>query len=110
MPLEPPVTTATLPSSFPMTYPSRFNLWSVGEGPEALNMGPPDSGIECESAHIGGAKSIRLDDWRRSRRSVFAARNWGARVDIGYEGLPLLPSDMLDTGLAGAPRRCRIAP
>jgi len=25
-------------------------------------MGPPASGVECGNAHIGGAKSIRLDD------------------------------------------------
>jgi len=25
-------------------------------------MGPPASGVECGSVHIGGAKSIRLDD------------------------------------------------
>src|SRR6185437_2996041 len=27
-----------------------------------LEMGPPASVVECGSAHIGGAKSIRLDD------------------------------------------------
>ena len=27
-----------------------------------LDIGPPESGVECGSAHIGGAKSIRLDD------------------------------------------------
>jgi len=26
-------------------------------------MGPPASGVECGSAHIGGAKSIRLDEY-----------------------------------------------
>jgi len=30
-------------------------------------MDPPVSVGECESAHIGGAKSIRLDDWRLPR-------------------------------------------
>jgi len=39
-------------------------------------MGPLASGVECGSAHIGGAKSIRLDDWRQPRRSVSAVRNW----------------------------------
>ena len=37
-------------------------------------MGPPESGVECGSAHIGGANSIRLDDWREPRRSVSAVR------------------------------------
>ena len=30
--------------------------------PESLDMGPPESGVECGIAHIGGAKTIRLDD------------------------------------------------
>jgi hypothetical protein len=30
--------------------------------PENLNMGLPAFGDECGIAHIGGAKSIRLDD------------------------------------------------
>ena len=34
----------------------------VRGGPESLEMGPPASGVECGSAHIGGAKSIRLGD------------------------------------------------
>ena len=34
----------------------------VGDAPENLDMGLPASGVECGSAHIGGAKSIRLDD------------------------------------------------
>ena len=33
-----------------------------GNAPETLEMGLPGSGVECGSAHIGGAKSIRLDD------------------------------------------------
>jgi hypothetical protein len=33
-----------------------------GEIPETLEMGLPESAVECGSAHIGGAKSIRLDD------------------------------------------------
>src|ERR1700730_10678773 len=61
MPLDPPVMTATLPSSFPMTFPLRLRLWSFGEVPENVEMGLPASGVQCRSAHIGGAKSIRLD-------------------------------------------------
>jgi hypothetical protein len=34
----------------------------VGDVPENLEIGPPESAVECGSAHIGGAKSIRLDD------------------------------------------------
>src|SRR5580704_2461469 len=41
MPLDPPVMTAILPSSFPMTSPLRLRLWSFGEAPEKLEMGPP---------------------------------------------------------------------
>jgi len=32
------------------------------EASETLKMGPPERGVQCASAHIGGAKSIRLDD------------------------------------------------
>src|SRR6185312_374653 len=64
MPLDPPVMTATLPSSFPMTSPSRLRLWSFGEAPDNCEMGLPASGVESESAHIGGAKSIRVDGLR----------------------------------------------
>jgi hypothetical protein len=60
--LDPPVMTATLPSSFPMTSPFGLRLWSFGEAPENPDMGLPASGVEGGSAHIGGAKSIRLDD------------------------------------------------
>jgi hypothetical protein len=45
-----------------MTSPFRLRLWSFGEAPENLDMGLPASGVECRSVHIGGAKSIRLDD------------------------------------------------
>jgi hypothetical protein len=31
------------------------------DAPENLEMGPPMSGFECGNAHIGGAKSIRID-------------------------------------------------
>jgi len=44
-----------------MTSP-KLRLWSFGDAPENLNIGPPDSDVECGSAHIGGAKSIRPDD------------------------------------------------
>jgi len=33
----------------------------VREVPENLEIGPPESAVECGGAHIGGAKSIRLD-------------------------------------------------
>ncbi|QAY95482.1 hypothetical protein CWB41_06820 [Methylovirgula ligni] len=45
-----------------MMLPSGSIFGSSGEAPENLEMGPPASGVECGSAHIGGAKSIRLDD------------------------------------------------
>jgi len=32
-----------------------------GDASETLDMGPSERGVECGSAHIGGAKSIRLD-------------------------------------------------
>src|SRR5690349_21102454 len=90
MPLDPPVMTATLPSSFPMTSPFRLRLWSFGEAPENLDMGLRESGVECGSAHIGGAKSIRLDDRRPPRRSAPAVRNWAAPVGTSYDP-PVLP-------------------
>jgi hypothetical protein len=36
----------------------------VRGAPENLNVGLPESGAECGGAHIGGAKLIRLDDYR----------------------------------------------
>jgi hypothetical protein len=45
-----------------MISPFRLLVWSFGEAPENLDMGLPASGVECGSAHIGGAKSIRPDD------------------------------------------------
>src|SRR5260221_13115577 len=46
-----------------------FSFRGVGtaSAPENLDMGLPASGVECRSAHIGGAKSIRLNDWRQPR-------------------------------------------
>ena len=41
-----------------------FSFGGVGtaSASENLEMGLPASGVECGNAHIGGAKSIRLDD------------------------------------------------
>jgi len=62
MPLDPPVMTATLPSSFKLSHDFSFRGVGTASAPENLDMGLPASGVECRSAHIGGAKSIRLDD------------------------------------------------
>jgi hypothetical protein len=48
------------------------------DGVEAVfdfEMGPPESGVQCGSAHIGGAKSIRLssDVSRGGRRPPFVS-------------------------------------
>src|SRR5579872_3986061 len=59
MPLDPPVMTATLPSSVPMTCP-----FVVSDS----EMGRAASAVECGSAHTGGAKSIRQDDAGRDDR------------------------------------------
>jgi hypothetical protein len=61
MPLDPPVMTATLPSSFAMTSFFKFRFWSSEEDAETPEMGLKTSGFQCGSAHIGGAKTIRLD-------------------------------------------------
>jgi hypothetical protein len=42
MPLDPPVMTATLPSSFPMIFLFSLRLWLFGDAPETLDMGPPE--------------------------------------------------------------------
>src|SRR3954449_6377249 len=84
MPVAPPVMTATLPSSFAMTFLFGFCLWSFGEVPKNPEIGPPESGVECGDAHIGGAKSIRLDERRQLRRSMSAVRNWVALADLSY--------------------------
>src|ERR1700740_598422 len=91
MPLDPPVMTATVPSSFPMTSPFRLRLWSFGEAPENLEMGPPASGVECGSAHIGGAKSNRLGDWCQRKRSDPAVQNRAMLVGVGYDDRPWHP-------------------
>jgi len=51
-------------------------------------MGPPASVVECGSAHIGGAKSIRLDDWRQPPRSVSTVGNSAALVDMSFDDRP----------------------
>jgi hypothetical protein len=38
----------------------KLRLWSSKEDAETLEMGSPASGVECESAHSGGAKTHRL--------------------------------------------------
>jgi hypothetical protein len=43
-----------------MTSP--FRGVGTASASENLEMGQPASVVECGSAHIGGAKSIRLDD------------------------------------------------
>jgi hypothetical protein len=45
-----------------MTLPSGPVVGSPGEASENVEMGPPALGVQCGSAHIGGANSIRLDD------------------------------------------------
>jgi hypothetical protein len=46
-----------------------FSFRGVGtaSAPENLDISPRTSGVECGSAHIGGAKSIRPDDRRQPR-------------------------------------------
>src|SRR3981189_3539235 len=51
-------------SNLTLKLSHNFSFRGVGtaSAPENLDMGLPASGVECGSAHIGGAKSIRLDD------------------------------------------------
>ena len=68
---------------------------------ETLEMGPPKSGVECGSAHIGGAKSIRLGD-RRSAATIGVRRSELGRAGIGCDRRPRYPHmlfDVLDTGI-----------
>jgi hypothetical protein len=37
-------------------------LWLYGKSPENPDIGSPKSGGECGIVHIGGAKTIQLDD------------------------------------------------
>jgi hypothetical protein len=39
-----------------------FRGFGTASASENFEMGQPASGVECGSAHIGGAKSIRMDD------------------------------------------------
>jgi hypothetical protein len=45
-----------------VVHPSRLSPVIVWDAPENPKMDPPASVVECGSAHIGGAKSIRTDD------------------------------------------------
>src|SRR5882757_2690670 len=45
-----------------LSHTCSFRGVGTASAPENLDMGLPASGVECRSAHIGGAKSIRLDD------------------------------------------------
>jgi hypothetical protein len=94
-----------------MNFPFRLRLWSFGEAPEIVEMGQPASGVECGGAHIGGAKSIRLE----APRSVFAVRNWAVLVGMGCDDCPAPPIykmlfDVLDAGFGRRTSRCWIAP
>jgi hypothetical protein len=52
------------------------------EASENLDMGLPAARVECGSAHIGGAKSIQLDDGRRRDEWCPPFRNWAALADM----------------------------
>ncbi|KQV01552.1 hypothetical protein ASD12_03350 [Mesorhizobium sp. Root102] len=98
-----------------MTFPFRLCLWSFGKNPESQEISLPGSGFECGNAHIGGAKSIRLDDGRQPRRSASAVRNWTVLVGMGYDDRPAPPTyemlfDVMDTGFGRRTSRCEIAP
>jgi len=45
----------------------RLVSWLYGKSRESPKMGSPKSGGECAIAHIGGAKTIRLNDWTPRR-------------------------------------------
>jgi hypothetical protein len=53
--------------NFPLKLSHDFPFRGVGTAcaPENLEMGSSASVVQCGKAHIGGAKSIRLDDRRR---------------------------------------------
>jgi hypothetical protein len=44
-----------------MTSFFKLRLWSSEEDTETPEMGSPASGVQCGSAHIGGAKTIQQD-------------------------------------------------
>src|SRR5690606_30151722 len=52
--------------NFTLKLSHDFSFRGVGtaSAPESLEMGPSVSVVECESVHIGGAKSIRPDSRR----------------------------------------------
>ena len=63
--LAPPVMTAVFPFNLVISCSPCFavsGLWLYGEVPQSLNMGSPEAGGEGGIAHIGGAKTIQLDD------------------------------------------------
>jgi hypothetical protein len=70
-------------------------------------MEPPESAVECGSAHIGGAKSIRLKDGRWLR-SLSAVQNGVKLFKIGYNGRPRGRSIDWTGALESAPRGARL--
>jgi hypothetical protein len=76
--------------NFTLQFSHDFSFRGVGtaSASENLEMDPLASVVECASAHIGGAKSIRRDDDALPPLLVFAVRNRAALIDIGYNGRP----------------------
>jgi hypothetical protein len=97
-----------------MIFPFGLRRWSFGKNPEILEISPPESGFECGSVHIGGAKSIRLNRLQ-SRRSVFPIQDWTVLVGVDYDDRPTLPAcemlfDLSGTRFGRRTLRCWIAP
>src|SRR6185437_1226199 len=89
MPLDPPVMTATLPSSFPMTSPFVVSDRPFGDGVDA-DMGPAASGVQCGSSHIGGAKSNQASESLRDDMRWSALRVYGNERRQGRHAAPFV--------------------
>src|SRR6185437_161319 len=89
MPLDPPVMTATLPSSFPMTSPFVVSDRPFGDGVDAY-MGPAASGVQCGSSHIGGAKANQASESLRDDMRWSALRVYGNERRQGRHAAPFV--------------------
>src|ERR1700723_2879549 len=107
MPLDPPVMTATLPSSFPMTSPSDSVFGRSGRPPRTSRWVRRRQALSAEArtSVVRNRSGWTTDASRDDRRPPFGGR---ALIGMGYDNRPAPPTyemlfDVLDTGFGRRP-------
>src|SRR4051812_11253866 len=97
MPLVPPVITATLPSSFPITSPFVVSGQHLPPRTSKWVRRTQLLSAEARTSVVRNRSGWALD--ARARWSVSTVRNWAAPVRQRLRWLPVLLFDVLDTAL-----------